>query len=227
MGFLTRNSEHFVVVPSLNLAYGRVPKVANSMLKRQVARAAGIEDQFNEVFSRDRDWRTKAPVAYLVTAAELKRRWPEAFVFAFVRDPLSRLGSCYRSKISGAKRFSDAFRREGLTPDTTFPEFVAHVERRRDWRCNVHYRPQAAILTHRGEVVPDFIGKFETIREDWKRLSDLLEGRGSPRLPPLPQRNHKRPVVAPDDFFEGDEALAARARARYSEDYRLFYPEQA
>ncbi len=227
MGLLTRRHEHYIVIPALGLGYGRVPKVANSMLKRQMARAAGIESRFPDGFSKDRDWRTNRPDAFLVTAAELRRRWPDLFVFAFVRDPLSRLASCYRSKVSEARRFSDAFRREGLTPNTSFPDFVAHVARRSDWRCNVHYRPQAAILTRRGALVPDFIGRFETLREDWQRLSDLLEDRGHAALPPLPRRHNDRPIVQAHDYFADDPALAALARTRYREDYRLFYPEQA
>ena len=226
MGVLTRRSEHFIVVPRLGVAYGRVPKVANSMLKRQIARAAGMVDQFPDGFSKDRDWRDKGPDAFLVTAKELKQRWPDVFVFAFVREPLSRLASCYRSKVSEARRFSPAFRREGLTPETSFPDFVAHVARRSDWRCNVHYRPQAAILTRRGDVVPDFIGRFETMTEDWQRLTEILAARGV-ALPALPHRSQDRPIVKASDFFGGDTTLAAVARARYRDDYRLFYPEQA
>lgn len=227
MGVLTRRHEHYIVLPALGIAYARVPKVANSMLKRQMARIAGIEDSFPNGYSKDRDWRTKKPDAHFMTATELTRHWPDIFVFTFVRDPLSRLASCYRSKIAEAKRFSKSFHNEGLRPDTSFPDFVAHVARRGDWRSNIHYRAQSAILTHKSRSLPQFIGRFETIRQDWQRLGDELRARGGPALPALPQRRQTRPIVAADDYFRGDEQLIALARARYAEDYRLFYPEQA
>jgi hypothetical protein len=191
-----------------------------------MARAAGLEDQFGSGFSKDRDWRSKAPAAYLVTATELHRRFPDVFIFAFVREPLSRLASCYRSKVSEARNFSGAFRSEGLTPETSFSDFVRHVARRGDWRSNVHYRAQAAILTRRGKIVPHFIGRFETLTEDWTHLNEILLARGCAALPRLPQRSQTRPIVQAADYFAGDTALAALAKERYRDDYRLFYPEQ-
>ncbi|MEM7545619.1 MAG: sulfotransferase family 2 domain-containing protein [Pseudomonadota bacterium] len=225
MGHLTRRHEHFIVLPALGLAYGRVPKVANSMLKRQLARAAGLQNRFDNGFSKDRDWRTKAPDAFLVTAAELARDWPDVFTFAFVREPMSRLASCFRSKVAEAKRFSESFHNEGLRPDTPFADFVRHVARRGDWRSNIHYRAQATILTRKGNVVPQFIGRFEALAEDWTRLSAEIEARGGTPLCPLPPRRQTRPIVAAENYFKGDTKLVALARQRYAEDYRLFYPE--
>lgn len=219
---------HFIAIPALGLAYGRVPKVANSLIKRTLAHAAGIEGRFPpNGFSKDRNWRALAPDAYFVDARTLRRRFPDLFVFTFVREPLSRLASCYRSKIGAKREIARGLALEGLSARTTFPEFVRHVAARSDRRCNIHYRPQAAILSMPGGRRPDFVGRFETFRDDWAVLAGTLAGQKGVRLDPPPHRDPNRTVTDPADFFQGDAALTALAAERYAEDYRLFYPGQA
>lgn len=223
---------HFIAIPALGIAYGRVPKVANSVIKRSLAHAAGLQDRFpNKGFSKDRNWKTLAPDAFFVDAGTLARDFPDLLVFAFVRDPLERLASCYRSKLTQGRTIGKGLAREGLKTGIAFPDFVDHVCRRRDWRSNVHYRSQSAILSAIVQK-PDrrpttIIGKFETMREDWLRISGMLETRTGRALPRLPRRNPKHEIAKASDFFKDDAALTARAVARYAEDYRLFYPGQA
>jgi dermatan 4-sulfotransferase 1 len=170
---------------------------------------------------------TLAPDAYFLDARTLRRRFPDLLVFAIVRDPLARLASCYRSKLTAGRTVGKGLAREGLTAETTFPEFVAHVCQRGDWRSNNHYRSQNTILTARGAPPPTFIGKFETLAQDWTRLTELVAEHSGVSLPPLPRQNRAHQVTDPAAFFQGDRALTALATARYAEDYRLFYPGQA
>lgn len=220
---------HYVVIPSLGLAYGRVPKSANSTIKRLLARAAGLEEAFGGTgYSKDRNWRDKAPEAYFLSAKAMRRAHPDVLVFTFVREPLARLASCYRSKIVRAPAVPKGLKREGLTKDTTFAEFARHVAGRSDRRSNIHYRAQSAILTDRGALVPEFVGRFETLEADWERLRETLRARNGVELPSLPPRGGgpaRPPVAQAGDFFDGDEALMDRLRRRYADDYRLFYPE--
>ncbi|MEM8751548.1 MAG: sulfotransferase family 2 domain-containing protein [Pseudomonadota bacterium] len=214
---------HFVAIPAIGLAYGRIPKAANSMLKRQIARAAGIEALFPNGYSKDRDWAAAAPHAYLVSAAELRRRWPDMFVFTFVREPMSRLASCYRSKVERKGRPPKRRPLEGMGPETPFDAFVEHVARRPDRRANVHYRGQASMLAPGGRLAPDFVGRFETLREDWARLQEALAARGGPALPALPPRRRALPIADPGEYFRGDGRLVDLARRRFADDYRTFY----
>jgi dermatan 4-sulfotransferase 1 len=226
--YLPNLKYHYVVAPSLGLAYARVPKAANSAIKRQLAVALGLVEQADGgKFSKDSDWRNLAPVAYIMTAAQMYRRYPDIFVFTFVRDPLSRLASCYRSKILKPSELSLGLRREGLRKGVSFPDFVRHVAARGDWRCNIHYRSQATILQHKGRVTPEFIGRFETMQDDWARLQAAALARTGANLPDMPVRSatNRPPVLRHGDMFEGDKKLFALARARYADDYRLFYPE--
>lgn len=209
-----------------------MPKVANSVIKRTLAHAAGLQDRFpNKGFSKDRNWKALAPDAFFVDARTLARDFPDLLVFSFVRDPLERLASCYRSKLTQGRTIGKGLAREGLKTGISFPTFVDHVCQRSDRRSNVHYRSQSAILSGAlpkpGATAPVLIGRFETMREDWGRISRVLEGRTGQPLPHLPQRNRKNEIANAGDFFKGDAALTARAAARYAEDYRLFYPGQA
>ena len=229
---LFRPTPHFIAIPSLGIAYGRVPKVGNSAIKRTLAHGAGLQGRFpNKGFSKDRNWKTLAPDAYFVDAGTLRRDFPELLVFAFVREPLSRLASCYRSKLTEGRTIGKGLAREGLKTGISFPDFVDHVCRRGDWRSNVHYRSQSSILSSfapdRNGSTPAMIGRFETMHRDWARISEAVEARTGRPLPRLPHRNPKHKIATAEDFFQGDAALTARAAARYAEDYRLFYPGQA
>ncbi len=196
------------------------------MIKRLLARAAGLEELFgDEAFSQDRNWAAKAPHAYFLTAAEARRRFPDVFLFSFVREPLSRLASCYRSKIVRPDVMHDSLLREGLGKGASFRDFALHVCRRADWRSNIHYRSQAHILRGRGGLAPDFIGRVEQFETDWSRLSDLLQERGGAPLPPLPRRKSsaKQAQMKTGDLFEGDQDLIERVRRRYATDISVFY----
>ena len=92
LGALRRN---YVVISSIGLGYGRIPKAANSTIKRLMARSAGLERFFPEGgYSKDRNWRDLAPHAYFLTAEEARRRFPDILLFSMVREPLARLASC-------------------------------------------------------------------------------------------------------------------------------------
>ena len=227
MFYVSDRRRHYVVIPSIRIGYGRIPKAANSTLKRLMARAGGIEDKFeNGVgFSRDRNWRSKTPHAYLMTAAGARRRFPDVLLFSIVREPLAWLASCYRSKITRPDDIPLSFRREGLTKDTSFANFVAHVATRPDWRSNIHYRSQANILKARDGLVPDFIGRFETLYGDLDRLSAGLVARGRPPLPKLAERPKRvqDSLIKTGDLFDGDEGLIDLALQRYAADFDLFY----
>ncbi|MGB0505214.1 MAG: sulfotransferase family protein [Pikeienuella sp.] len=226
--YLPNLKYHYIVAPALGLAYARIPKAANSTIKRQLAVALGLPKKPDGgTYSKDAEWRKMVPTAYVMTAAQMYRRYPDIFVFTFVRDPLSRLASCYRSKIVKPAKLSLGLRREGLRKGISFPDFVRHVASRSDWRCNIHYRSQATILRHKGQVTADFVGRFETLNADWARLQTAVMERTGTELSNLPIRpeTKRKPMLPSGDLFQGDQALISMAKSRYADDYRLFYPE--
>ncbi len=90
-----------------------------------------------------------------------------AFHFAFVRNPWSRLASCYTNKVldKRPRRFSEfKYLYPGIRFERmTFPDFVRFVCRVPDDLCEPHFRPQYRFID-RGAI--DFIGQTEHFADD-------------------------------------------------------------
>lgn len=117
--------------------------------------------------------------------ADIKKRWPDYFIFSFVRHPLSRLYSCYSDKVVDAAKRGGRFPFApwGVTPETTFDEFVKIVAATPDHKSERHFRSQTWFLSENGRLITDFIGKIENFQEDWKELQNRFE------LPSPPHNN--------------------------------------
>lgn len=217
----------FIVLPGLKLAYGRVPKAANSSIKTVLARHVPVDPDIDERPGRDRFWMRGADgAAFMADAGEVAHR-DDLFVFAFVRDPFDRLASCYVNKILKAKTFPPLFSALGLTPGMSFDLFTARVAEIPDAIADDHFRSQAAMLIRHGRVVPSFVGRFESLAADWERLGGLVAARSGLVLGELPHINARRSGT--DDLPElyADEAVVARVRRRYAADFAAFYPDRA
>lgn len=101
----------------------------------------------------------------------LKRRcrgidWDGIFKFAFIRNPLDRFVSAYH--------YSKETRGDG------FDGFDDFVHRMSSWNNNyqkwpVHFRPQWWFLVGRdGDVLVDFIGRYEHLEHDWKHVCERV-----------------------------------------------------
>lgn len=115
----------------------------------------------------------------------IKAKWPKLCVFTFVRNPLSRLYSCYANKVLDAARTGGKFpfAALGVTPETSFDEFVRIVADTPDEKSERHFRSQTWFITADGKLITDFIGKIENFNEDWEQL------RGKYSLPESPHNN--------------------------------------
>lgn len=216
---------HFVVLPALRLAYARVPKAANSSVKQVLSAhvdAAGVELPPNT----DWYWADEGVRGgELVTAAELTARYPDAFVFTFVRDPFSRVVSCYTNKVLNRRTITKRFRRFGCRRGMSFDEFVRVVARVGDRRADNHFRSQQDMLSHRGRLLPHFVGRVDRIHDDWERLRERVQEHAGVDLGKLPWRNRtKRNRLGVRECFSDPERVAL-VRRRYRLDFRAFYPD--
>lgn len=214
---------HTIVLAERGIGYVRVPKVANTRIKALLAAHLGLLPDARGRVASDRYWRALAGRRIeMVTARELRRRWPDAFVFAFVRNPFDRLLSCYNSKILARYGLGNGMLRSGMNARMSFAEFVERVATIPDRRAQIHFRSQADILTWQGRLVPQFVGRFEHLAEDWERLTCILRERHGVHLAPWPaqQAVSRRPPAA----SPWTPALAARVRERFRADFELFYP---
>ncbi len=153
------------------------------------------------------------------TAAEAQAYDPSLFArlfkFSFVRHPISRAYSAYR------------YLRTGGTPDTpvAMPHLYKHLatatfEQYVDWLESIdvnHSNPvvgtQAKYVCNRnGEILVDFVGRFETIERDFQTVCERLGLQCS-----LQQRN-----ISSSENALIDPALIERLRIIYQQDFRIF-----
>jgi len=217
----------FIVVPGLKLAFGRVPKVANSSIKTALARHVPVDPDIDERPGRDRYWMRKGGGgAHMASARAVAADRSGLLVFAFVRDPFDRLASCYVNKILQAKTFPPLFTALGLAPGMSFDAFTARVAEIPDAVADDHFRAQSAMLMADGKVVPTFVGRFERIGEDWERLRAAVVAHAGADLGALPHINNRRGGADDLGALYADPAVVARVRRRYAGDFAAFYPDR-
>ena len=102
--------------------------------------------------------------------------------FCFVRNPYTRVLSCYLNKIKGNEgdnrpgisNFRAMVSRAGTSDGVTFEEFLDTVGQQTPMKMNPHWRVQTAHLLW-GRIAYDFVGRIEDFDADLDRLGALLE----------------------------------------------------
>ncbi len=96
-------------------------------------------------------------------------------VFCFVRNPYSRLLSCYLDKIVGNRPPKKQILIEmGIDPidietEVSFQQFVEMISQQDIIKMNPHWRPQY-YQTCQGVIQYDAIGKFESFPQDFSQI---------------------------------------------------------
>lgn len=94
--------------------------------------------------------------------------------FAFIRNPFDRLFSSYRYSFIQHKRHSTtsvAF----VTKYNTFEDFVLNWVSVENIKNHYFFKPQVDYLCdENGRLIIDFVGRFETLYEDYKIISNIL-----------------------------------------------------
>ena len=152
--------------------YVETPKVACSTIKRMLQRIVGIAPQ-------DVHDRSQSPLCSPLTDAAgfLEAQASDYLRFSFVRNPFTRILSCYLDKF-----VTNSFERARLLPelglksdaDLSFTDFLEAVQSQTYYDMDIHWLPQSVILE--GLVKPAFIGRFENIRAD---MASVLAAIGS------------------------------------------------
>lgn len=181
-----------ILLADLRAAYVEVPKVASSSIKLFLAELLGLS---LEVVDGD-----PHRIAYPRTAlAEVP---PDYFVFAFVRNPWSRLVSCYRDKIGGeVSDFTHFDVRPGVANCLArFPEFIAGMSFEEfadavasipDEEADEHFRSQYTFLADwRHRTGGAFVGRYESLSRDFEvvRRTIGLPGRALPHAQAVGRR---------------------------------------
>jgi hypothetical protein len=144
---------------------------------------------------------------------------------SFVRNPYTRLVSCYLNKIdphlkAGSWRIRHAFGVDGFP--ASFAGFVRSIVLQPNRSMNPHWRPQVANL-HYPAIPYTFLGRFEHYARDFGKIFELIGVPG----PEVPSARHLNPSTGPfrlRDYY--DETTQALVYTRYRADFEAFgYPE--
>jgi hypothetical protein len=151
------------------------------------------------------------------------------FRFSFVRNPFSRILSCYLDKI--VKHIPERHRllpELGLDPIgevPSFKEFLRAVASQPVERHDFHWAPQSWLIQPE-RMHYHFIGRFERFDDDFRHMCRAVDI--APELPPVRHSTNATDQLA--DFYGADEielvqSIYAEDFARFDYDSRKLLPD--
>ena len=176
-----------VVLPDYQIAYLSIPKVACSSIR--YALAGLVFGRELDPYGRDKDLRIHEDVFIGKPLKSIARNHDHYFKFTFVRNPWDRLLSCYNDKIKNPERRTPKMIYQGFEAGMTFAEFIERAYQIPDHQADEHICSQVGRITYQGRLLPNFVGHFETLTEDWQQLKGILAPRLKRALPDLPHTN--------------------------------------
>lgn len=149
----------------------------------------------------------------------LSEKQSDYFSFSFVRNPFSRLVSCYESKYHTDPIKYGFFEFRNylfgfLSEDDGFDTFVKKVCSIPPRLMDRHFRPQYDVIYDSGgNCRCDYVGHFESLEEDFSKIQKRFN------LHPLPHLN-KSPAANWRDYYS-DETLKL-VRETFQKDFETF-----
>ena len=177
----------YLVFDDRKLAYLVTSKVACTSIKTVIGKAYAISSDSTMGIHAAHLWNRK--VDFLDTPQE------EYFKFSFVRNPFDRLVSCYRDRVEvDLRKFdfdSDPYfeseyglnYRYKIRAGMPFEEFIKTVITIPHHLADRHFKSLYATLYCDQKCKVDFVGKYETLQEDWAHLAQRFDF--DPQLPEL------------------------------------------
>jgi len=182
-----------VCIPSQKLIFFLIPKVGSTTIRNFVSELIKY-NKSKELIN----------IPYYQIQEMIKMRKA-----AFVRNPWDRLVSLYFGKI---KRGLFSYFKGKNLDGSSFPNFVKSVCAIPDYNADRHFRSQFTMITApNGELIVDFLGKFETFSKDIKHVL------GNQIAIPHLNRSDSRHYA---DYY--DEELKNLVAERYKIDIELF-----
>lgn len=138
-------------------------------------------------------------------------RWAESFSFAFVRNPWERLVSWYEMAVT---RPTNDFHRHVIATTGSFAEFATSCTTGLAAKTTFNQVDYVDGPGGEGQIV-DFVGRFESLPEDWAEVRDRLG------LPPEPLGHDNRTEHRPYRELY-DDATREIVAERFARDVERF-----
>lgn len=159
------------------------PKVACSSIKMALQRLELEMPDFERKNFEDLHVREFSPLLQLTQLPNFEQhlKGSDFLKFCFVRNPYTRLLSCYLDKIinpSIPKEKESLMKFMGLNADDiaypiSFSDFVDQIEKQSLLEMDYHWRPQT-YLTCQSTIKYDFIGKLEKFENDFNEVGKKI-----------------------------------------------------
>lgn len=174
----SRNRRRILLMDDIAAGYIPLPKVASTSLRGVICRrqAKLAMPQYAELELDELIRQVEKMIRVSKNVRQTRKMAAKYFLFAFVRNPATRLYSCYLDKLvkPGREGKETSLRRYGMTADMTFDEFVHAVCAIPDDRSDKHFRSQHHHLFDGDGKLVHFIGKFESLNEEWRALMEQI-----------------------------------------------------
>ena len=168
----------YLILKDKGLIYLNISKAGCTSIKTLIARSYSVS--FDETITsiHSTDFQKKN-----VVFGELQEEQKRYFKFTFVRNPFSRLASCYRERIilgsiyypSATGYFQDTYiyyKQYPLAMGMPFEDFVMMIAKIPDSLADRHFKSQSStIYDLNGRKRVDFIGKIEEAARDWPLIA--------------------------------------------------------
>jgi hypothetical protein len=206
-----------------------VPKVACSSIKLTLQRAELDDPTFQREDFEDLHLRRFSPLLRPDQVGNLRRllEAPDFVRFCFVRNPFTRLLSCYLDKIVGNRPQKQSVLRQlgrftqDMDAPVTFAEFVDAVAAQPDAVKDPHWAVQWQ-HTLQGRIAYEMIGRYETFEQDFRTILDRI-GIDHGRYHATERRHATSAARKLTDHY--DVRMIEQVRRVYREDFEGFgYP---
>ena len=185
-----------------------IPKTAGTSIRNNLATLTDLEKPYSEL---NKELKHKSGIL-------LKKdidNWNELYKFAFIRNPYDRMVS-YWAFYRMPRVFPFFHQARQKAVDLSFTEWIKWLRKREFTRIGDHpprmipmwRRPQVDFLFDGSEKLVDYIGRFETLTEDYRYICKHLE-------------------LDQSEIWDKNKRLQKFNYSKRLEDYRDYYDDES